>query len=126
MVLVESCYGFVEEEDLGLHGEHGGKCDEVFFAAGEFVCEAVFVVRHIELVECVLSDIDGLFFYFALVEWSEGDIFEYGWAEELVVGILEEQAELCADGSEVDFCFSGLVENFDGAGSGFDQSEDEV
>ncbi len=90
------------------------------------MCESVFVVVQIELSERVSSDFDGLYSGDVFVERSEGDIFDHGWAEELIVGVLEEQSESCANGREVGFCFTHFSEYFDGTVVGFEQSEHEV
>ena len=42
--LVEFAGGLVQQQDVGLHRQHGGQGDQPFFAAGEAVGDAMFVV----------------------------------------------------------------------------------
>jgi hypothetical protein len=111
---VEVAGGFVEDEDGGLAGEDAGETDAAFFAAGEVMGGAAFKAGEADAIEAFAGaggDIGG---GQAELFGAEGDVFEHGGAEELVVGVLEEEADLAADAGEVGGG-GGLAEDADGA-----------
>jgi hypothetical protein len=111
---VEVAGGLVEDEDGGLAGEDAGETDAAFFAAGEVMGEAVIEACQANLGEAFRDACGDFGRVEAELLGSEGDVFEDGGAEELIVGVLEEEADLAADGIEV-VADGGLAEDADGA-----------
>ena len=115
---VEAGGGFVEDEDRWFGDEDGSEGGQASFAAGEVVCGAICGVVEAEVIECLTGPALGVGGRVSVVEGAEGDVFEEGRQEELVVGVLEHEADPAADvpggvvldGGPVDVDAAGLGE----------------
>ena len=87
----------VEHEDLGLHRQHGGDRDPAALAVGQVVRRAVDEVGHADAVERVHHPAVQLGALEAEVGRPEGDVLADGAEEELVVGVLEDDADAAPD-----------------------------
>lgn len=91
---VEVGGGLVEREDFGPHGEHSGDADAAALSVTEVMRRAVGGVCHFHLAEGLSRPGLGFLRRQVLVEGSEGDVVEHAKGEELVVGVLEYEADL--------------------------------
>lgn len=98
---IEVAGGFVEDEDGGVAGEEAGEADAAFLPAAEVMGCAFFQAGERDFGEGVGDTGGDLVVGEVELLWAEGDVFEDGGTEELVVGVLEEEAEFTADLREV-------------------------
>jgi hypothetical protein len=94
---VEVRRGLVEDEELGLHGEHRGDRDAAALAHRELVRRPVGGIAHADGGERFLDPVERLLAREAEVERAEGDVFANGGHEELVVGVLEDEPDAGAE-----------------------------
>lgn len=88
--------GFVEQEQARLHGEDAGQRGEAFFAAGEALHHSFCQGLYPQACHGFTRQVLGIARRMSLVERAEGHIFEHRRAEQLVVGILEQQSDRAA------------------------------
>jgi hypothetical protein len=110
---VEAAGGFVEEKDGGVAGEKAGQTHAAFFTAAEMMWKAAVEIGQADLGECGADARGDVGPGEGELLGAEGNVFEDGGAEELVVGVLKEQAHLAADGVEIGLD-DGLAEDVDG------------
>ncbi len=93
--------GFVQEEDLRLHGEERRQGAEAFLTPRKRIGRAGGEMRQAEPLQNVEGSPVGFFPGNAEVERAEGHVLQKGRAEEHVVRILEEQSHGGAETGEV-------------------------
>ena len=121
---IEAGSGLVEHEQLRLHRQHGGDGDALLLADAEMVRDAVHVVAHIHGSECITHARAHFLLGQALVNRAERDVVEHRGREELVVGLLKNQADGGAHLDEVGLRAVRHVDAADAhlAGSGFENA----
>ena len=98
---VEAGGGLVEDEEVWGHGEDGGEGSAFALADGEVEGLSLFESGEADGVEGLGDAVVDFFFGEAHVDGAEGDVVVDGGAEELVVGVLEDEADEGADAAEV-------------------------
>jgi hypothetical protein len=84
-----------------LNGQDSGQGDALFFATAEVVGGSVEAGGDSHLLQCGPGSGFGFRTGEARLEGAEGDVIEDGGKEELVVGVLEEEADFAAKSGEV-------------------------
>ena len=125
-LFVEPGGRLVEQERLRLHGEDRGEADHLLLAKGELGCDALGKAAHAEPVERGKDDGARLFRGLPEVERPEGHVVGHRGAEELVVGVLKEQADPCPHVEEVLFPDAGRAKGQYLAGRWPEQTDAEV
>ena len=113
---IERVGWLVEEQHVRFHGEYGGERNQALFAARELVRDALGEAVEAESVEGAFGDSTCLRSATAKVEGTERYVFEDGRAEQLIVGVLEEQASALADFAEPFLIDAVDAKGFDAAG----------
>ena len=87
----------VQHEQLGAHGQDRGDGDATALPEAEVVRGTGAVVGHADLVECAVDGGVQVRAGHAEVGRSEGHVVAHGRHEQLVVGVLEDDADPAAD-----------------------------
>jgi hypothetical protein len=123
---VEAGGGFIEDENLGGAGEDAGEADAAFFAGGKPMGRALFEADQADFVEGIGDKLREVSGGQAELLWAEGNVFEDGGAEELVVGVLKEEPDGSADVFEVVGDDGRTVDPDGGGGEGLGEDAVEV
>jgi hypothetical protein len=107
---VESGGGFVEHDDVGLHGQDGGDGGASFLTAGKVVGVPVGEAGGVDGGEGVFDELASFVDGDAEVGRSERDVVAHGGHEELVVGVLEHETDPAPDLSKVGLGDGGVVD----------------
>ena len=91
-LLIEPGCGFIEQQNLGFHGQDRCQGYELFFAAREFIGYPVFETNEPQGFQCLPHDLQGFFMFFSQVERAKSNVFGYRGTEQLIVCILKEEA----------------------------------
>ena len=91
----------VEYEDGGIHAEHRRHRHPLALAERQPVRKPPLEPRHAHGRQRALDTIMDLVRWQAHMEWPEGDVVAHGGAEQLIVGILEDEADGGPNPSEV-------------------------
>ena len=94
---VEASRGLVERENLGIHAEHRGDGDALLFAGAQVMAEAILVGAHAYTLERMPRSLAHLGGGQPHVQRPEGHILDDRRRKQLVVRILEHQADRGAD-----------------------------
>ena len=114
---VETAGGLVKDENGGIAGEDSGKAGAALSAGAQVVGGSVVQAGQADLGKGAGDAVADFAVIEAELLGAEGDILEDGGAEELVVGVLKEQANLAADGGEIGRG-NGLAHGGNGGGVG--------
>jgi len=111
---------------LRLHGQDGGQGNQLLFAPGKLIGDPFLKALKSEPGDGVASNPDGFRRSLSLVQRTEGHILDNGRTEELVVGILKQQAHLLPDLDEVLLFGNFLPEDHNFSRLGAQQTHDQV
>ena len=111
---IESVSRLIEQQDLRIHGQHGGQRHEALFPAGEAVCDCLLEAGKSDAGHGFPGDCVGLGGGLAEVKRTEGDFFVDSGAEELVVRFLEKESDAGAGIREILVGGAGVAEDLDG------------
>ncbi len=87
----------VEQQDLVAHGEKPGDADALLLPEAERVDGLIEIAPHVDVGERLAHPGGDLFLREPHVERAEGHVLRDGGREELVVGVLEDEADLAVD-----------------------------
>ena len=87
----------VEDEDRGPARQNSRQAHPLSLAEAEMMGRTIGRVLEIDAGQAFQGQLAGLGFAESQVERPKGHVFDHGGAEELIVGILEQQADLAAD-----------------------------
>ena len=118
--------GFVQQEQPGLHGQDRGQGDQLLFAPGEIIGHPVLEAFKSQPLHGLPGNLQCRGRRLPLIKGTEGDVLQDGGTEELIVGILEEQAHLLPDRHEILLFADCLSEDDDFARLGAEQAHDQV
>ena len=93
---VESGDGFVEDEDLGLHGEDAAQGNESLLSAREVEGGGTGLIDDAEEFELLVHAARDFFLGKTEVARTVGDVLGHGLGEELALGALHHEADLAA------------------------------
>ena len=93
---VESGDGFVEDEDLGLHGEDAGEGNESLLSARKVEGGGAGLIDDAEEFELLVHATSDFLLGKTEVARTVGDILGHGLGEELALGALHHEADLAA------------------------------
>ena len=94
---VESRGRLVEDQHRRVHRQHGGDRDALALTQRQVMGHPGAHAGHADGLEGTLDAMVDLSLWHAHVDRAEGDVLAHGRAEELVVGILEDQPDRCSD-----------------------------
>jgi hypothetical protein len=89
--------GFVEHEHRGLACKHTGQASPFSLAKTEVMRWPLGLINKLHALEAIQCDPSRLCACHSEVQGTEGDIFDHGGTEELVVGILKQQSDATAN-----------------------------
>ncbi len=85
--------GLIEDQNFGLHSQHGGDGQPFALSAGEMQGDAIFVALQVHLRQCLMHAPGELFFFNSHLAGSESHLFCTGGAEKLVGRILKDDPD---------------------------------
>ena len=99
---VQSRRGFVQHQDLGLHGQHSRQGHPALLTAGEFKGRLIqMLVPETHQPGGLPHGVVQLLPRFPLISGAEGDVLIDGFLKKLVLRILEHQPHLETDGAYI-------------------------
>ena len=99
--LVEPVGGLVEQQHLGVHRKHRAQGHQALLAGGQAMGDPIGETREPEQVQDPLRVRPSLIRAAPQVEGTEGEVFEHRGTEQLVVRVLEQEADPGAHLEEV-------------------------